>query len=133
MLNFICRPLKMAWHIQDSTAGIKQECGISQTEVDMPGACYNFVACSLEDCDIMLWQPSLSKFKGATSGAVTEFVLRGKAYRLPVVLETTILFLLDVLHLPSLCKREHSVIENLFSISSSMPKFHGVGKVNDTK
>jgi hypothetical protein len=76
---------------------------------------------------------TLTKFNGATSGTVTEFVPRGQAYRLPVVVETTILFLLDVPHLPTLCKREHYVTENLFSISNSMPKFHGVGKVNDIK
>jgi len=81
----------------------------------------------------MLWPPSFSKFNGATSGTVNEVVPGGQAYRLPVVDETTILFLLDVLHLPPLCKREHSVFENLFSISSSLPKFHGVGKVNDIK
>ena len=60
MLNFICRPLQTAWHIQDSTARSKQECEIPQTEVDTPDVCYNFVACILEDCDIMLWRPSLS-------------------------------------------------------------------------
>lgn len=99
----------------------------------MPDACYNFVACSLDDCDIMLWRPSFSKFNGATSGTVTEVVPRQQAYRLPVFVEATILFLLNVLHLPPLCKREQPVIENLFSISSSMPKFHGVCNVNDIK
>ena len=76
---------------------------------------------------------TLTKFNGATSGTVTEFVPRGQAHRLPVVVETTILFFLDGLHLPTLCKSEHYVINNLLLISSSMPKFHGVGKVNDIK
>jgi len=76
---------------------------------------------------------TLTKFNGATSGTVTEFVPSGQVYRLPVVVQTTILFLFDVLNLPTLCKREHYVIENLFSISSSVLKVHGVGKVNDIK
>jgi hypothetical protein len=111
MLNFICRSLKMALHIQDSRARTKQECGIPQREVDMPDAYYNIVACSLENCDIMLWRPPFSKFSGATSGTVTEVVPRGQAYRLPVFVETTILYLLGVLHLPPFCKRKHCVIE----------------------
>jgi hypothetical protein len=108
-------------------------CRIPHREVYTPDACHNFVACSLDDCDIMLRRSSFSKFSGATSGTVNEVVPRGLVYRLPVVVETTIPFLLDVLHLPPLCKGEHSVIANLFSFSSSMPKFHGVGKVNDIK
>jgi hypothetical protein len=79
----------------------------------MPDACYNFVVCSLEDCDIILCRPSFSKFSDATSGTVTEVVPRGQAYRLPVFVETTILFVLGV-HLPPFCKREHPVIEFFF-------------------
>jgi hypothetical protein len=133
MLNFICRSLKTARHIQDSRVRTKQERGIPQREVDMLDVRYNFVECSLDDCDKMLWRSSFSKFNGATSGTVTEVVPRGQAYRLTVVVENTILFLLDVLYLPLLCKYENSDIENFFSISNSMPKFHGVGKVNDIK
>jgi hypothetical protein len=39
----------------------------------------NFLACSLEGCDITLRQPSLSELNGATSGTVTEQLPRAQA------------------------------------------------------